>query len=77
MSASISIDVINQGHNREEFSDNLEQYLATATNEIMEGMDSEAWLQLGVDLSVMHKRISEILIENIYIPLMMGEDKHA
>ena len=57
---------------REELSDKLEQYVHGASEEVAQLFETIA---MQADERV-GKRISEILIASIYIPMMMGEDKY-
>ena len=57
---------------REELSDKLEQYVHGASEEVAQLFEAVAF----ESDSRVEKRISEILMESIYIPMMMGEDKY-
>jgi hypothetical protein len=59
---------------REDFSDDLERYVQIAATEIIKSIDRRHEDHDGVDFVDLHKTVSEILMENIYIPLTMGED---
>jgi len=62
---------INNSDIREEFSDDLDRYIRNAAEEIASLYYSEASSDIPDNFS---KEIIEILIENIYIPVVMGED---
>lgn len=70
MTESLS-QTINNSDIREEFSDDLDRYIRNAAEEIASLYYSEASSDIPDNFS---KEIIEILIENIYIPVVMGED---
>lgn len=61
---------------REDFSDDLERYVQVAATEIIKTIDQrhDDALVDRIGDHDLHKKVSEILMENIYIPLTMGED---
>lgn len=63
---------------REELSDDLERYVRGASDEIVRlAYATEAtFCSLGAPEDF-RKQVHEVLMETIYLPLMMGEDRYS
>ena len=76
--AESTISVIEDPDIREELSDKLEKYVYGASEEVVRlayDTGEVAFESLGAPEDF-KKKVDEILMENIYIPMMLGADKH-
>ena len=62
---------------RGELSDALEKYITGASKEVANLVFGMANGEFVGCLEMFQKQITEILTTNIYIPMIMGEDKHT
>jgi hypothetical protein len=58
---------------REEFSDDLERYVGDAANEISRLAGEVDHDTVGDEY--FHRMVKDIIMENIYVPVIMGESK--
>ncbi len=71
-----TMNAIKDSDVRGELSDALDKYISGASEEVANLVFETANGEFVGCLERFQKQISEILTTNIYIPMMMGEDKH-
>lgn len=70
-----TMNAIEDSDVRGELSDALDKYIVGASKEVVNLVFETANGEFIGCLEMFQKQISEILTANIYIPMMMGEDK--
>jgi hypothetical protein len=79
--AKITMQSIEDPDIRGELSDILDRYITGASQQvaalIIKSTKDDMWGRRVSCPDTIQKQISEILTENIYIPMMMGEERRA
>ena len=73
----LTMKAIKDSDVRGELSDALEKYITGASKEVANLVFGMANGEFVGCLEMFQKQITEILTTNIYIPMIMGEDKHT
>ena len=76
MPESTTINAIEDSDVRGELSDALDKYISGASKEVADLVFETANGTFVGCPEMFQKQITEILTANIYIPMMMGEDKY-
>ena len=73
----LTMKAIEDSDVRGELSDVLDKYISGASKEVTNLIFETANGEFVGCPEIFQKQIAEILISSIYIPMMMGEDKHT